>query len=371
MTHGGNIWEEAKRLGIDPLRIIDFSASINPFGPSRMALKALRSSLRLIPPYPDPDARELKKALSAYHSIPEGAILPANGSTELIHLIPRVFSPEKALIIEPAFSEYGRALKLSGAKVSELVLDWRDAFRLDVKKLARRVDGCGMVFIGNPSNPAGTALSREEVLSIAALCRKKGAILVVDEAFADFAGEVSIMKEAPSLKNVIALRSMTKFYSMAGLRLGFAVGSVPAIEKMRKHLPPWSINTLASVAATASLTDGRYIERTSKWAATEREFLASSLGRLNGIRVFPSSANYVMALIEGGALDALELKRRLIKKGLLIRNLDDFAGLGKAFFRISLKKREENKALLGELSSIFGERAARTPAHPKSADTLL
>lgn len=370
MTHGGNIWEAAKRLGIDPLKIIDFSASINPFGPSARALKALRSSLSLIPPYPDPDAQELKRALSARHSIPESSILPANGSTELIHLIPMVFKPGKALIVGPAFSEYGRALKLSGTKISGFVLDWRDAFRLDEKKLARRVEGCGIVFIGNPSNPAGTTLSREEVLSIASICRKKGAVLVVDEAFADFAEDISIIQDAPSLKNVIVLRSMTKFYSMAGLRLGFAAASKPVIEKMRKHLPPWSVNTLASVTAIAALTDARYIERTSKWAVTEREFLASSLGRLNGIRVFPSGANFVMALIEG-APDALELKRRLIKKGLLIRDLGDFAGLGKAFFRISLKKREENKALLRELSDVFGEKAPKAPAPSKAANTLI
>ncbi|HAO92571.1 MAG: threonine-phosphate decarboxylase [Deltaproteobacteria bacterium GWB2_55_19] len=371
MTHGGNIWEAAKRLGIDPLRIADFSASINPFGPSRKALKALRSSLSLIPPYPDPDAQELKRSLSAHHSIPESSILPANGSTELIHLIPGVLRPKKALIVGPAFSEYGRALKLSGTKISGFVLDWRDAFRLDEKRLARRVEGSDMVFIGNPSNPAGTALSREDVLSIAAICRKKGAILVVDEAFADFAEDVSIIKDAPSRTNVIVLRSMTKFYSMAGLRLGFAVASVPVIEKMRKHLPPWSVNTLASVFARESLTDARYIERTSKWAVAEREFLSLSLGRLRGLRVFPSSANFIMALIEGGALDAVGLKKRLIKKGLLIRDLEDFPGLGKAFFRLSLKKRVDNAALLRELSAIFGEKAAKAVAPSKAAKRLL
>ncbi|MBI4950199.1 MAG: threonine-phosphate decarboxylase [Deltaproteobacteria bacterium] len=371
MTHGGNIWEAAKRLGIDPLNIIDFSASINPFGPSKKALNALRSSLSLIPPYPDPDSQGLKRALSARHGVPEGAILPANGSTELIHLIPRVFRPKKALIVGPAFSEYGRALKLGGAKVAEFVLDWRDAFRLDEKRLERRVEGSDMVFIGNPSNPAGASLSREEVLSVAALCGKKGAILVVDEAFADFAEDVCIIKDAPSLRNVIALRSMTKFYSMAGLRLGFAVASVPVIEKMGKHIPPWSVNTLASVAAIASLTDARYIERTSKWAVAEREFLSSSLERLRCLRVFPSSANFIMALIEAGALDAAGLKKRLIKKGLLIRDLGDFAGLGKAFFRVSLKKRVDNAALLSELSAIFGEKAIEAPVPSKSANRLL
>lgn len=370
MTHGGNIWEAAKRLGIAPLRITDFSASINPFGPSRKALMALRSSLSLIPPYPDPDSQGLKRALCARHAVPEAAILPANGSTELIHLIPRVFRPKKALIVGPAFSEYRSALELAGAKVAEFVLDWRDSFRLDEKRLSRRVEGFDMVFVGNPSNPAGSGLSREEVLSVAALCGKKGAILVVDEAFADFAEDASIIKDAPSLKNVIALRSMTKFYSMAGLRLGFAVASVPAIEKMREHIPPWSVNTLASVVARASLTDERYIERTSKWAVAEREFLSSSLERLRRLRVFPSRANFIMALIEGGALDAVGLKKRLIKKGLLIRDLEDFSGLGKAFFRVSLKKRGENAALLRELSAIFGDKAAKALAPSRSAKRL-
>jgi len=353
--HGGNIWE-AKRLSSRPLsKILDFSASINPLGPPKAAIKAIVEGIRLVPPYPDPANSSLKKALSEFHGIPAGNILPANGSTELIYLIPRLiprlFSPGKALIIEPAFGEYAKALALSGITSEGFVLSEDDGFRIDLAKLDKRLSkGCSTLFMANPANPTGVLYCEDEVLDIIRLCRRRGVMPVIDEAFIDFSGG-SIMRQAV-MSGAIVLRSMTKHYALAGLRLGYAVANKRIIDGLSRLVPPWSVNTLASLSGVASLADKAYIERTAEWLSVERDNLLKGLSSIEGLEPLPSSANYIMVKATARA-DAARLKESLFKKGILIRDLSAFNGLGPGFFRVAVLKRDANRRLVYMLREIM------------------
>lgn len=369
--HGGNIWEASNQSGTGPLDIMDFSASINPFGPSKRALRAIKENLKLIPPYPDPNSKELIQALSEFYSVPPENILPGNGSTEFIYLLPQVLRPRTALIIEPAFSEYGRALKICGVKTEGLILDENKGFSLDIGRLnARLKRGFDCLILANPANPTGAVMERSVVLEITKLSAKYGARLILDEAFADFSPEDSILPDAAGLKNVIVLRSMTKFFSMAGLRLGFVVSHKNNIKTIRKSMPPWSINTLASIAAAASLKDKRSTARILNWAAREREYMSSSINSFGSLKAYPSAANYLMVRILDKKMSAASLKERLFKKNILIRDLSGFKGLGPCFFRIALKKRAENDLLLDAISSIFAKNHPCTASNKKRKATL-
>lgn len=368
--HGGDIWKAAKQASKPIERIIDFSASINPLGPPASAIKAIEEGLKLIPPYPDPSASALKEALSSGHSIPQENILPANGSTELIYLIPRLMKPGSALIIEPAFSEYKKALALSGWKAESFVLRKDEGFRLDLKKLGKRLSkGFGLVFMANPANPTGVLYSEEETLAFLNLARAHGTIAVLDEAFIDFSGG-SVINEAVKAGGAIVLRSMTKFYALAGLRLGYAAAERKLISQLERLKPPWSVNTLSSLAGVACLADSRYRERTGSWLSTERDALSKGVASVKGLEPFTSSANYLMVRISRPRLEAGTLASRLLQEGILMRDLSAFRGLGPEFFRVAVLGRDSNRLLVDSLREALGKSGAKKRDESKRGDRV-
>ncbi|MBI1912960.1 MAG: threonine-phosphate decarboxylase [Deltaproteobacteria bacterium] len=353
--HGGNIWEASVKGSSSPDSILDFSASINPLGLSPKAQEAIVNALSLIPPYPDPESKAITQAISRYYGLNDENLAVGNGSTEFIYLIPHVFKPKKALIIEPAFSEYAKALRLGGCRVERFTLSPKDSFSLDIDKLKKKLKSgsYNLLYIANPANPSGSVIKKEALIELSKYCASVGTIVVIDEAFADFYGDESIIKEAQTLKNVIVLRSLTKFFSMAGLRLGFTISNKRIIERFKKALPPWSVNTLAAFAGAQALGDNLYIEKTMEWLKDEREFLFSALSSIRDFQVFPSFVNYFLVKITSGHLSSPELKARLFKKGILIRELSAFKGLGPEFFRVAVKSRKDNEELIAAFKAVF------------------
>jgi threonine-phosphate decarboxylase len=357
--HGGDIWKAAREISKPLDEIIDFSASINPLGPPQAAVRAMEEGLRLVPPYPDPSAGALREALAFHHGISSDNILPANGSTELIYLIPGIMKPGRALIIEPAFSEYKKALAIAGWKAESIALDKEDGFRLDLKKLEKKLSkGFGLVFMANPANPTGVLYSEEDAIAFLGLARSSGATAVLDEAFIDFSGG-SVIGEAARAGGAIVLRSMTKFYALAGLRLGYAVAERKLLSRLERLKPPWSVNTLSMVAGAACLSDGRYRERTAEWLSIERDALSEGIASVKGLTPFPSSANYLMVRMSGPRLDAGALASRLLQKGILIRDLSAFTGLGPGFFRVAVLGKESNLLLVDCLREALGHSRAK------------
>lgn len=351
--HGGDIWKASADSGSKAESLLDFSASINPLGLSPRARSAVKRAIRLAGAYPEPAASTLNSALASFHSVAPDEIAAGNGSTEFIYLLPQVFRPGSALVVEPAFSEYREALKLFGAPVDSFILREDDGFSLDLARFEKKTrKGYGLVYIGNPSNPTGAAFEKETVLEAARVLDKRGGTLVVDEAFADFSEGCSVKKEAVKRKNIVVLRSMTKFFSMAGLRLGFIVSNRGVVKRFSRRLPPWSVNTAASFAAVAALKDAPYIERTKRWLASEKEFLANELKGLKKFTVYPSEANYLMVRLNGG-LGASRVRSALLKRGILVRDLSAFRGLGPGYLRFAVRKREENAALIDGLKRVL------------------
>lgn len=354
--HGGNIWKASREAGIRSEDIMDFSASINPLGLSPRAASAIKKSLRFISPYPDPSSAAIAEELAGYHGISTREILPGNGSTEFIHLLPSLLKPASALIVEPAFSEYRKALRNNGCRADSFILKEETRFSIDTGRLKKRVSkGYDLLYIANPANPTGAVTGKEGIIEVARFCERLGATLIVDEAFVDFCEDRSIKKEAVRLRNVVVLRSMTKFFSMAGLRLGYIIAHRDTVRKFAKRVPPWSVNTLAG-AAVESIRDGRYIRKVHRWLDREKDFVSRGLGSIKGVRVFDSAANFFMVKIMDKSLTAPELKSILFEKGILIRDLSAFRGLGPGYFRIAIKTRRENEILIRALKRVFGKR---------------
>lgn len=351
-VHGGNIWEAADAATM-PEKIIDFSASINPLVSARV-VAAIRGGIRQVSAYPDPASKALRHGLAAFHGLTADSVLPGNGSTEFIHLLPQIFKPAKALIVAPAFSEYACALDKTRCRTSYLTLRHDEAYTLNLARLdAKLKEGFDIFYLANPANPTGLLTPRDVIIEAGRICSRRGALFVVDEAFMDFCEAESIKREAVNARHIIVLRSMTKFWAMAGLRSGYIISNSRIVKKIAAHLPPWTINTLASVATQAGLTDDRHRARTLAWLKREGPFLYNGIDAVPGIKPLPSSVNYFTVRITAAPHTASGLKRRLYNDGILIRDLSAMRGLGKKFFRVAVKTRQENKTLLAALKKAF------------------
>lgn len=348
--HGGNLLRLSEAAGMAEERLLDFSASINPLGMPRQARQAIGRALQGLGHYPDTEARRLRQAISERYSIEDRSIIVANGSTELIYLIPRALRPGRVLVTAPAFSEFERAALLSGARVRRLALRKHAGFSIDPGAFIDAMKGSDMAILCNPNNPTGRMLGREEVLETARAARRNRCVLVVDEAFMDFCPGGSVLGE----KNpyLIVLRSLTKFYALAGLRLGFGFFPAGIRRKIEGFKEPWSVNTLAQAAGTAALGDSGFATRTLGLIKRERNYLVKALDSL-GMRTYPSDANYILAVCR----DSAALTRGLIKSGIAVRDCSNFRGLGRTHVRIAVRSRRENDALLGVLQKIYGRPA--------------
>lgn len=351
--HGGNVFTVSRELGVEPGQMLDFSASINPLGMSKIAREALIHSLDTLVHYPDTGHNDLKQALAQFHNLPPAHFTIANGSTELIYHLPTMIHGKKALIISPSFSEYAKALDQHHWETAHFILDPESNFSIDTDKLARALDnGVDALFICNPGNPNGTLYPLRVIEKIYTLCRSAGTFMVLDEAFMDFSEEASAKRMVVGSDNAVILRSMTKFFGIPGLRLGYAIGNASLAERLDVMGGPWNVNTLALAAGTAALHDARHNMDTLEFVRQERRVLVESLARFPQLRVYPSSANYLLIEI-GDGMTARELRESLLPHGILIRDCANFTGLDGRFFRIAVRTGDENRRLLECLDGIF------------------
>lgn len=353
--HGGDIFAWARRIGLDPTEIIDFSASINPLGPPAMARRAFLKSYGDIACYPDVEVRELRDALARRHGVKPEEVLLGNGSTQLIYLLCRALRPRRGLVVSPAFSEYANALKLVDARVQAYFLSAEDGFTLSLEEFMKEwEESVDMVFLSNPNSATGQVIPRGHMQEMARLALKKRSFLVVDEAFMDFVESESIkdlIRENPYL---IVLRSLTKYYSIPGLRLGYLLTHSQTAEVMAPHQEPWSVNGPAQKVALACLADATFSSKTARWLERERTFLLKGLAQVRGLHPYPSKVNFVLVGLDGIGITAPELRSHLLRKKILIRSCDSFSGLGSKYFRAAVRLRKNNARLIEGLEDIMG-----------------
>lgn len=355
--HGGNVFGIARALGISPGDILDFSASINPLGSAPGVKEAVAAAFDRIVHYPDSDCIELQEALARYHGVASDTICVANGSTELIYLLPRLMAGKRALLIAPAFSEYAKALRMAGWESESFVLSGDGGFPLSTAALGMELaKGYDLLFLCNPGNPTGRLYSLAEVAEIIGLCASAGTFLVLDEAFMDFCEEESAKHLLTRGEGGVVLRSMTKFFAIPGLRLGYAIASPQVTARLAALREPWSVNALAQAAGVASLVATEYISATKEYVARERAALFEGLAGMPGLFPYPSAANYNLVELQNG-LSARHLREGLLEKRILIRDCANFRGLDKRYFRVAVRTRAENGRLLAALGEILGKSA--------------
>ena len=362
-THGGNIYILSEKLRLNEKDIIDFSASINPIGVPESVNSVIKDNIKYLHNYPDPDAKRLRLQIAKQHKINPESIICGNGSTEMIYLVARALRPERVLIPAPTFSEYERACKMSyELRVMRYELKREKDFDLNIEEFidamsgkqvpitrhSSRITAFDMAFLCNPNNPTGRVLKKADVIKIADASKKLKCYLVVDEAFIDFVPEESVIKEVGKNPYLIVLRSLTKFYALSGLRIGYGVFPLNITETIKKHKEPWTVNTLAQTAGIAAFKDIEFKKKTFRVIKQEKDFLEKEFKRLE-ISYIPSEANYYLLRLN----NAKEIISALRNKGILVRDCSNFKGLDGKYIRIAVKSRKDNMRLLKELSKFL------------------
>lgn len=361
-VHGGNRHSAVRELDMPDERVIDFSASVNPLEPSPSVRLVLGSMDSYLAEYPDPETIPLREKVSEYLNVHMDQILVTNGSTELIHLLPRVLGRRKeVLILNPCFSEYEEVFRLNRIHTYSLNYDVEENFQMNPETVVsrlRRQPEIEMLILGHPNNPTGHVWSESSLDMLVEYCKSQKIILVVDETFIEFCQEtVSALKWMQNNQHLIVIRSMTKFFGLAGIRLGYGVMHPSLRIRLKKYQVPWSVNTIAQKMGIAVLEDRNHAQQTRRVVRDQRGFLFSELNGLQGIRVFPSRANFLLFQLTSDRTETVhQFYLSLMKDGILIRNCGNFSGLDKSYFRIAVRMEKENEVLVSRIKSQLGEK---------------
>lgn len=349
--HGGFRPADFARLGVDGRAVLDFSVNLNPLGPPSLIRDRWPHLISGIQDYPSVEGEGVAFYYERRYGIEPDQFLAGNGSTELIYLIPRALGIKRALVIVPSFHDYTRASRLSGASVlHQALLQKADSFAVDIGETMDRLRDSDALWLGNPNNPTGNLYPKETILEICRRFPEKW--VIVDEAFMPFVERKDLfcvlVPDRP--KNLLVLHSLTKFYALAGIRMGGVIGAKEVIRGLKQFKEPWTVNGVAERIAPLLLECGEYEEKTLSLIRTERNRILENLRR-SGF-VFPSTPSANFLLCQWRFTENLDdCLKELLAKGIYVRDCRNFPGLGKNWFRIAVKNPEENDRLLSALSS--------------------
>ncbi len=320
------------------------------------------NATRQIVQYPDSDSSDLKQELIFYF----GNVLKAEnfiigaGSMELITIFCDMFVSlgDEAIIPHPTFSEYEWAVRRNGGKIKTIYRkDSRD-FRIESDEIIRAFSPkTKVVFLCNPNNPNGLLDSPSDIEGIISAASKREILVFLDETFIEFTGENnSFASRIHEFENLFICRTFTKFFGVPGLRVGYGVGSPEIIDILRMGQNLWSVNCVGQVVAQEMLRNSEFIKRSVSFYERERNFLATRLKDIPGLKIFPSNTNYLLLNIEAIGVTAREMKQKLLENGFLIRDCSNYPGLNDFYVRIAIKSRDKNSKLLDALLKVICER---------------
>lgn len=330
--------------------VLDFSVNLNPLGVPETVRTFMMEQLQRLEYYPEPTSIEAREALGNKLLLKSGQVIMGNGATELIYLFARTIQAKRVLLLQPTFNEYERAFKQYGAQCTYHYLQPEDSFSLNCEMLLDeiRLNKPEVVVICNPNNPTGSYIESEKIEEILLTLNRYNGYLLVDESFAEFEnqGTAISLLEHPKL---LLIRSLTKFYAIAGIRLGYGLGHEALIEQMNDYKEPWTLNGFASHMVPYLLQDKAYQDQTQTWYFKEKAYMEEQLKTIPFLTVFPSYANFFLCRT---FIPNKILMKELMKYDIYIRTCEDFKGLKNEFVRLALRSRPENEQLIKALKNI-------------------
>ncbi len=339
---GKPIEELERELGI--ANSLKLASNENPLGPSPEALKAIKDSFSDLNRYPDGAGYYLKNALSEMLAISPDELILGNGSNELLDIAARTYlqAGDEAVMASPSFVVYGMAVQSVGGRSIQVPL--KD-YRHDLEAMAAAITPrTKIVFIANPNNPTGTVNTKDE---FDALMEKvtDNMLVIVDEAYYEYVSApdyADSMKQFRAGRNILILRTFSKIYGLAGLRIGYGIAKKEILTDMNRLREPFNTNSLAQKAALAALKDTAHVTNSRKINAEGKEYLYQELSAL-GISYVPTEANFIYIPIN----DSIAINNSLMKKGIIIRPM------GPKAIRVTIGLPDENRRFIEALTAVF------------------
>ena len=334
--HGGDVYKYDHCL--------DFSANCNPLGTPQSVKLAIIDSVEDLSDYPRVGCGPLKEAIADYEHTKKEYLICGNGAADLIFSLSRALNPKKALLPAPTFAEYEQALISVGCEISRYYLKEENDFCIqkDYPDVLKR-EKPDIIFLCNPNNPTGITIPQDLLEEILETCAMQGIFMVVDECFLDFVKDPekhTLKEKLEKYPGLFILKAFTKRYAIPGVRLGYGLCSDRKLmERMELCVQPWNVSTMAQAAGIQALTETEYVEEGRQLVFREAQWLKDELVRI-GYKVFPSEANYIF--FKGPE----ELFDFCLRKRILIRDCSNYPGLTRGYYRIAVKRHEENVKLI-------------------------
>ncbi len=353
--HGGDRYSFARQYSFDSSEIIDFSVNTWPYEVPTGLHECLVNELRNISRYPDIHADRFCKAVSTFHDVPCECIVPAAGSVQLIYALCSSPGYSGAITFEPTFNEYRRAAEVF-QKTHTSVFSLSPAnYDIQFTSIETLLQPHQLIFLCHPNNPTGTPIVSNTIQEILKQAEQKKCLLVVDEAFIDFLPDCSVAYLIERHKDVIVLRSLTKYFGLAGLRVGYALAHPETAEWISRLLPPWSLNALALCAGEWALNHSDYFDcQKDSWLKETRRMM-NALKKHKDIEVYPSATIFFLFRVSNRK-KANKFFSYLGHKGMMIRHCNDYSGLDQTFFRIGSKTQNENEQFLNTVDEFFSRK---------------
>ena len=356
--HGSDLEKIEEYYHIPKESIVKFAANVNPLGISENIKELLKNNLDIISSYPDRNYTSLRNSIGHYLDIDPETILPGNGSSELISLLISQRRPKKALLIGPTYSEYSKELSLLDCIQEYFTLDSSNNFELNTNELLNKLDdNFDMLIMCNPNNPTSSAILNNQMRDILDGCKTRNIFVMIDETYVEFVPDGIDVTSVPLTKeynNLIVLRGVSKFFASPGLRFGYAITSNKEfLINAKDHQTPWSVNSIAAFAGEHFFKDYKFIEKTRNLINIERTRLYNELCDIEGIKVFPSYANFFLIKICKENLTSYDIFEGCIKNGLMIRDCSSFKELNGEFIRFCIMNEYDNNQLLKVLKTLI------------------
>jgi threonine-phosphate decarboxylase len=354
--HGGNIHKIRREKNIE---ILDYSSNINSLTLPENLKNEIVSKFNGVLSYPDPDYLDLRTALAEYCNVDVADITVGNGATEIIFLYMKSLKVKRAVILSPTFAEYERAVKAAGGEADYFELKEEDGFKINIESLKEKIENekYDVVVICNPNNPTGVLTELEKIEEIYKICEASSTKLFIDEAFIEFTSkgfENSAINLGRECKNLFVIRAFTKFFGMPGIRLGYSICFNKELnQKMLKLKEPWSVNWFADVAGRFMVKEKEFIINSKKKIEEEKKYMKSELLKIEGIKIYNGDTNFL--LINLINCDGERVNKKLIEKGIMIRECCNFPFLNKKFIRCAIKDRKSNIEFIEKLKKTVME----------------
>lgn len=340
MKHGGDLLSYENQYEGE---LIDFSSNINPLGIPKGLENILMENLKEMEAYPDIKYRKLKKSIGQYLGCEKELVLVGNGAMELIDSFTKLSN--RVLVMTPAFSEYEERASVHGKEV--ISIKYNEDFAIDINSIKAIAKKDDLLILGNPNNPTGLRIDKSTLMEIYEIMEKNNGLLILDEAFYEFAPKdydsIEIFKKY-NYENIGIIRAATKFFALPGLRLGYGCSSIELKEKVEEFQMPWSVNCFADLAGQYIFNQKDYIEESKKYIGLERNYLLEELEKIDGIKPYNTHTNYI--LIKLLKWDEEYAFNFFLKRGIVIRKCSSFKVLGSSYIRVAIKDRENNMKLM-------------------------